>query len=125
LAEARDAFQHIITESGVYTAWFLTDPRPLRSEPLEDLAKRTADETLADMIRELGAQCRKCYALAPTKPGPRVYSLGGRSDSYPSMYSDEDAEVDRKQLDLVEAARTGRDAADAALDRLNLLESRI
>ena len=125
LVAAQEGFQHIVTESGVYSDWFLADPRPLRAEPLEDLAKRTADDDLAERIRRLAAHCRECFALAPSKPGPRIYSFGGGSDSYPDYYAQEDTEIRHKTAQLVEAARDGLQQAEAAVNRLNVLEARL
>lgn len=119
---ARDGFQTLLEQGGATDEWFLTDPRPLRDQPLEDLARRAADTTLSELLKNIAASSRRCFASAAPRPGPRVYAVGVEQ---PAVYREEDARIASANLAVVEAARLGQAQCEMALDRLNHLERRL
>lgn len=124
VSAARSRLQHLVIAGGETTDWFSHPERRIIGQQLTDLAMRVHDATLRREMLRLDEQWRTCRGKSPPSREPRAYLLGPGIDDDPS-YAAEEAELDRRRGDVAESAMVGVEIANAALDRLNHLETRL
>jgi hypothetical protein len=121
VTQARDGFQHLITEGGASSAWFLADERRGLEQRLLDTAGRVGNKHLQRAVIEVSDVWKQAFGAAPGPRGMRVYGL----DDGPSrVYAEEDAELAQRSAVVAQHASNGLSAAEAALKILNMLETR-
>jgi hypothetical protein len=122
VTHARDLVEAALSNGGQDQDWYHdNDIRGLETE-LADFEKRIGDATARRHLSDLVGNLSVARLASPEPAGPRSYNLG---EPQPPQFIDQDRDIAQRMAQTQPSLTSALQSAEAALERLNVLERRL